>query len=94
MFQLLCCLPKICKLLENECPAIRHMSARCIAAISLLNTEHVMEIIIKTIVPLLSVADSDIKREGAAEAIFCAVNKLQLAIIPYVVLLVIPLLGI
>lgn len=69
------------------------MSARCIAALSLLNTEHVMQVIVNTIVPLLAVTDCDIKREGAAEAIFCVVDRLQLGIIPYVVLLVIPLLG-
>lgn len=69
------------------------MSARCIAALSVLDTERVMETVIKTIVPLLAVTECDAKREGAAEAISCVVEKLQLGIIPYVVLLVIPLLG-
>ncbi|KAK6642823.1 hypothetical protein RUM43_004325 [Polyplax serrata] len=74
-------------------PAIRHMSARCTASLSLLDTEYVMQIIVNTIVPLLAVTDCDVKRKGAAEAIFCVVDRLQMKIIPYVVLLVIPLLG-
>lgn len=91
--QVLSNLPELCKFLSHEYSAVRHMSARCIAALSVLDTECVMETVIKTIVPLLAVTECDAKREGAAEAISCVVDKLQLRIIPYVVLLVIPLLG-
>lgn len=45
------------------------------------------------VVPLLSSIESLIKRQGAAEAIACIINKLQFEIVPYVVLLIVPLLG-
>lgn len=87
------CLTELCKFLSHEESAVRHMSARCIAALSVMDTELVMGVVIRTVVPLLSVSECDAKREGAAEAISCVVERLQLGIIPYVVLLVIPLLG-
>lgn len=52
-----------------------------------------MTTIIKDVLPLLDAADSDIKRKGAIEAVVCIVDKLQLDIVPYIVLLIIPLLG-
>lgn len=91
--QLMVVLPKLCETLTHESNAVRHMSARCIASLAVLDTENVMKTVVRTVLPLLAVTESDIKREGAAEAIFCIVEKLQLEIIPYVVLLVIPLLG-
>ncbi|KAL0279382.1 UNVERIFIED_CONTAM: hypothetical protein PYX00_000958 [Menopon gallinae] len=91
--ELMVVLPKLCETLTHESSAVRHMSARCIASLAVLDTENVMKAVVRTIVPLLAVTESDIKREGAAEAIFCVVEKLQFQIIPYVVLLVIPLLG-
>lgn len=93
VLQVLSQLPDLCKTLVHESAAVRHMSARCIAALSLLDTEQVMEVIVKSVLPLLAATGCDAKRQGAAECIACVVEKLQFAIIPYVVLLVIPLLG-
>lgn len=53
----------------------------------------VMTVIMDQVVPALSNIDSVVQRQGAAEAIACIVNRLQLKILPYVVLLVIPMLG-
>lgn len=43
--------------------------------------------------PLLGATDSDTNRQGAVEAVACIVEALQFDIVPYVVLLVVPLLG-
>lgn len=52
-----------------------------------------MATIINDVLPLLDSADSDVKRKGAIEAVVCIVDKLQFDIVPYIVLLIIPLLG-
>lgn len=52
-----------------------------------------MTTIINDVLPLLDAADSDIKRKGSIEAVVCIVDKLQFDVVPYIVLLIIPLLG-
>lgn len=52
-----------------------------------------MVVVIHEVVPFLSVIENLIKRQGAAEAISSIINKLQFDVVPYVVLLIVPLLG-
>lgn len=72
---------------------MRHIVARCLAASVELNSVITMTIIVKDVLPLLDAPDSDVKRKGAIETVVCIVEKLQFEIVPYIVLLVIPLLG-
>ncbi|XP_055541530.1 TATA-binding protein-associated factor 172 [Wyeomyia smithii] len=90
LFQLL---PKLCLLLRHPLKAVRHMVGRCLATLALVDSQAVMTLVISDIVPMLSSIENVIKRQGAAEAIACIVSLLQLEIVPYVVLLVVPLLG-
>ncbi|XP_053692985.1 TATA-binding protein-associated factor 172 [Sabethes cyaneus] len=90
LFQLL---PKLCLLLRHPLKAVRHMVGRCLATLALVDSQAVMSLVISDIVPMLSSIENVIKRQGAAEAIACIVSQLQLEIVPYVVLLVVPLLG-
>ncbi|XP_058823909.1 TATA-binding protein-associated factor 172 [Topomyia yanbarensis] len=89
-FQLL---PKLCLLLRHPLKSIRHMVGRCLATLAMVNSQVVMTMVIGDIIPMLSSIENVIKRQGAAEAIACIVSQLQLEIVPYVVLLVVPLLG-
>lgn len=86
-------LPKLCLLVQHPFKAVRHMAARCLATIALIDTKAVMRLVIEDLIPLLSQIESSINREGAIEAITCVVNKLQFKIVPYVVLLIVPILG-
>uniref|UniRef100_T1DQA4 Putative helicase 89b n=1 Tax=Anopheles aquasalis TaxID=42839 RepID=T1DQA4_ANOAQ len=86
-------LPKLCLLLRHPLKAIRHMVGRCLATLASVDAGTVMTLVINEVVPLLSCIENVIKRQGAAEAIACIVNRLQFEIVPYVVLLVVPLLG-
>ncbi|XP_055603145.1 TATA-binding protein-associated factor 172-like [Uranotaenia lowii] len=90
LFQLL---PKLSILLKHPLKAIRHMVGRCLATLALVNSKVVMTMVINDIVPMLSSIENVIKRQGAAEAIACIVSKLHFEIVPFVVLLVVPLLG-
>lgn len=69
------------------------MVARCWATLACLNPARVMIIVINDMLPMLSQIENLINRQGSVEAIACIVKKLQVEIVPYVVLLVVPLLG-
>lgn len=86
-------LPHLTMLLRHPLKAIRHMSSRCLATLALIDPTVVMSVIVDRGIALLHVIERSIDRQGAAEAIACIVNKLQFKIVPYVILLVVPLLG-
>ncbi|GAB0093033.1 TATA-binding protein-associated factor 172 [Sergentomyia squamirostris] len=91
LFDLL--LPKMSLLIGHPMKAIRHMVARCMAVCAAVNSAKVMALLMECVVPLLNAIESVINRQGAIEVIVNIVNKLQFQIVPYVVLLVVPLLG-
>ncbi|XP_018561856.1 TATA-binding protein-associated factor 172 isoform X1 [Anoplophora glabripennis] len=86
-------LVRLCVLLSHPYRAVRHLAARCLAAFAKLDSVKVMELIVSIVLPKLGATDCDIDRQGAVEAVACIVEALQFDIIPYVVLLVVPLLG-
>ncbi|VEN44259.1 unnamed protein product [Callosobruchus maculatus] len=86
-------LVRLCVLLSHPYKAVRHLASRCLAAFAKLNSVSVMEYIVSMVLPKLGATDCDIDRQGAVEAIACIVDALQFDIIPYVVLLIVPLLG-
>lgn len=69
------------------------MTARCLAILAIVNTSRVMDIIVHECLPQLQAIENVIYRQGAIESISCIVNKLQFDIVPYVLLLVVPLLA-
>ncbi|PSN34064.1 TATA-binding protein-associated factor 172, partial [Blattella germanica] len=87
------CLPRLCLLLTHPYRAVRHMAARCMGALACLSSVPVMTHVVDKVLPLLGSIDSDIQRQGAVEALACISEKLQFNIVPYIVLLVVPLLG-
>lgn len=69
------------------------MTARCIGALAALSPNIVMEQVVTRVLPLLEAIQNDNYRQGAMEAIVCIIEKLQSNIIPFVVILLVPLLG-
>lgn len=69
------------------------MSSRCLATLATIDASSVMSLIIDDCLPQLQVIENVIYRQGAIEAIGCIVGKLQFEIVPYVLLLIVPLLG-
>lgn len=86
-------LQRLSVLLTHPYLAVRHMAARCLAVFAQIDSVVVMELVVSKVLPLLACADCETNRQGAVEAIACIVEALQFDIIPYVVLLVVPLLG-
>uniref|UniRef100_A0A0A9X8J8 TATA-binding protein-associated factor 172 n=1 Tax=Lygus hesperus TaxID=30085 RepID=A0A0A9X8J8_LYGHE len=102
-------LPLIITLLSHAYLVVRHMACRCLAALALiesnclrsnetkdlpcLSSAPVMSAVVLQVVPMLSIADNDAKRQGATEAIALLLEKMQLSLVPYILFLVVPLLG-
>lgn len=86
-------LPKLCILLGHPFKVVRHMTARCLGALAYIKISLVMDMVIDKIIPFLGSIETILHRQGGVEAVACIVNQLQFNIVPYVVLLVVPLLG-
>lgn len=93
LLQITSVLDTLCLILNHPYCAVRHMAARCIAVLAKRDLASVMQKLSKSILPFVNAADSITKRQGGVEAIAALVDALKLEIIPYIVLLVIPLLG-
>ncbi|XP_018335221.1 TATA-binding protein-associated factor 172 [Agrilus planipennis] len=86
-------LSRLSVLLSHPYRAVRHLASRCLAVLAKLDSVPVMELVVSKVLPMLAATDSTFDRQGAVEAIACIVDTLQFDIVPYVVLLVVPLLG-
>nr|XP_026499034.1 TATA-binding protein-associated factor 172 [Vanessa tameamea] len=73
--------------------ALRHMAARALAALAARDPHAVMQTVVTEVIEALSDVRSERVRCGAAEALARAVDALQLQLVPYIALLVVPLLG-
>ncbi|XP_016952601.1 TATA-binding protein-associated factor 172 [Drosophila biarmipes] len=73
--------------------AVRHMAARCIAVLAEIDACQTMQFVVHDLLPLLGKIEQLIERQGAVEAIERVVSRLQIKVVPYIVLLVVPLLG-
>lgn len=91
--ELFASLTKLCLLIQHPLKSIRHMAARCLATFASIDSQSVMVFVIDSLIPLLGQIEKPIHREGAIEAITCIVNKLQFNIVPYCVLMIVPVLG-
>ncbi|XP_023219051.1 TATA-binding protein-associated factor 172-like, partial [Centruroides sculpturatus] len=86
-------LPHLCCCLDIPYSAVRHMVARCLGMLSKVITLATLQIVFNKILGKLGATDNDISRQGAVETLYCIINKMNLDIVPYIVLLVVPMLG-
>lgn len=85
-------MPKLLSLLRVTNPVLRHLTSRCFSELATVQTLAVMICVINNVIPLL---ESDVisERQGAIECLACVVAKVDLDVIPYIVLLIVPVLG-
>ncbi|KAH8311233.1 hypothetical protein KR044_005137, partial [Drosophila immigrans] len=91
--QLFALLPQLGCIVRHPLKVLRHMAARCIAALADIDTCRTMQFVVAELLELLLKVERPIERQGAVEAIERVVNRLQIRVVPYIVLLVVPLLG-
>ncbi|PIK38155.1 hypothetical protein BSL78_25007 [Apostichopus japonicus] len=91
--KILAYLPHLICCLGHPYTSVRHMSARCIGALAAVCQTEVMQEVVVKVIPKLSNVDEETSRQGAMECISCAVDSQGMDIVPYIVLLVVPLMG-
>lgn len=81
--------------LRYPCAAVRFQAAQLLGAMVCTPAAKVavMHSIVQHLLPLLGDAASTLNRQGAAEAVFHVTERLGLDVLPYLVILVIPLMG-
>ncbi|XP_027030782.2 TATA-binding protein-associated factor 172 [Tachysurus fulvidraco] len=86
-------LPLLCACLQHPYTAVRHMAARCVGVFSKIATMETMSCFLEKVLPWLGAIEDSTKQEGAIEAMACVMEQLDVDIVPYIVLLVVPVLG-
>lgn len=69
------------------------MTTRVMGSLATVLTVPVMTYVVEQVVPALTAIDNDNKRQGAVECIFAVIDRLGFDVVPYIVLLIVPLLG-
>lgn len=85
--------PMIAMALRSRFAIIRQSAARCFAAICDVMTVDAMRFVIETILPFLGDTLVNPNRQGATELVFNVVQRLDHKALPYVIFLVVPVLG-
>lgn len=87
------CFPNILKLLKSEYAVLRYSAARTFADLAKITDVTVMTFVIEKILPLMNNAGSTVDRQGATELIYHLSISMGTDILPYVIFLIVPLLG-
>ncbi|EGN96198.1 hypothetical protein SERLA73DRAFT_170610 [Serpula lacrymans var. lacrymans S7.3] len=85
--------PVMASALQSRYAIIRQSAARCFAAVCDVMTSEAMRFVIENIIPVLGDPVVLSNRQGAAEVIYHVVQKLDIKALPYVIFLVVPVLG-
>ena len=73
--------------------SVRHLASRVLATLAEVRQTVVMNHIINQVLSNFELVSSTACRRGAVECIYITIEKLGLKIVPYIVLLIVPLLG-
>ncbi|KAI2808015.1 hypothetical protein BLOT_005956 [Blomia tropicalis] len=83
----------MCLCLESPYITIRHMVSRCFGMLATIMPNQTMNVILTKALDLLDASDCELKRQGSVEAICNVIERMSLKIVPYIVLLIVPMLG-
>ncbi|KAI9293362.1 hypothetical protein K502DRAFT_293841, partial [Neoconidiobolus thromboides FSU 785] len=86
-------IPWVLRCLQSPYSVIRHMAAKCFSVLCDVLLSPCMQALVSTGLPLLMDHSNVINRQGFAEAIYFTVQTLETKILPYVIFLVVPILG-
>ncbi|KAK7502412.1 hypothetical protein BaRGS_00006365 [Batillaria attramentaria] len=88
LLQVLNSLTALCSYLQHSSTAVRHMAARVVAVLGKDRTSLVLTHFIEHVLPALSATHNVLMRQGAY-----ILEQLGLAVVPYIVLMMVPVLG-
>ncbi|TPX56486.1 hypothetical protein PhCBS80983_g04513 [Powellomyces hirtus] len=79
--------------LRAERAIVRNMAARCMAVMARVLTVPAMHVVVDHVLVLLGDANNPHYRQGVAESVLHIVNAMDHSILPYIIFLIIPVLG-
>ena len=86
-------IPRLLDITSLPLTASRYMASRVLATIAKVSTVTVMTAVITSLLPGISDPHSVARRAGAMETLHCLCEELGLDLVPYIVLLIVPVLG-
>lgn len=86
-------LPQLFELSWNYYSAVRYVSCRCLSALAKRFTSEVMTMLVQQLLSGMDAQDNLYKRMGTVELVSNIIDSVQTSILPYTVLLIVPLLG-
>ena len=86
-------LPLVIKALHSELSVFRYMAAKCLATICSVITVDAMTMLVEKVLPSISNPIDLNYRQGAIEAIYHLIAVMGDSILPYVIFLIVPVLG-
>ncbi|EDO18623.1 hypothetical protein Kpol_1048p54 [Vanderwaltozyma polyspora DSM 70294] len=91
--QVLPCFPNLLTLLRSKYSVLRYSAARTFGDLAMISHVAVMTFVIENVLPLMNNAGSVTDRQGATELIYHLSVSMGTDILPYVIFLIVPLLG-
>ncbi|KAL1974098.1 hypothetical protein VTN31DRAFT_5658 [Thermomyces dupontii] len=86
-------MPIVAKALQSELSVIRYAAAKCFATICSVITVEGMTMLVEKVLPTISNALDVHHRQGAIECIYHLIHVMEDGILPYVIFLIVPVLG-
>lgn len=86
-------MPRLLAGLKYELSVFRYSSAKCFATICSVMPAKAFPFLVRNIIPMLNNAGNFRERQGATEAIYHVSNAMGANILPYIVFLIVPVLG-
>ena len=86
-------IPRLLDITRLPLAASRYMAARVLAALAKVSTVAVMTAVITCLLPGITDPHSVARRAGVMETLHCLCEELGLELVPYIVLLIVPVLG-
>ena len=86
-------MPCAVRALESKHGQLRQMAARFLSEMCCTSPLAGMEVVIRTVLPLLGDTGNATRRLGATEALYRIVMAMDLKVLPYAIFLVVPILG-
>jgi TATA-binding protein-associated factor len=86
-------LPSISKSLTSSYSVFRYSASRTLSSLAKISPSKVIPFIIRSVLPLLNNAGDVKDRQGGIEAIYHLSNTMEADILPYVIFLIVPVLG-
>lgn len=86
-------LPQLLAGLKNRLSVFRYSSAKCIATIASVLPSKAFPFLVKSVLPMLNNAGEVRERQGAVEAVYHVSSTMGPDILPYIVFLIVPVLG-